>query len=213
MALVPGGLWAGNLTPFSRNENQIAILAMEKDHTKTLAAILIMSIVLFVFFLTRSRWGAPLPEREFHPAVMVELKGDIPKPGIYALDSTTATVAAAAAMAGCPLEIPAAVAPQKLISGQSLEILRNKTEITIKFARMPGAALLAGGLKLDLNSASMDELLLIPHMRSEIAASIIERRREKAWEQVDDLIEIRGVGQKTVQKLQDYLEISAHDHP
>jgi len=211
MILVPGGLWAENLTPFSQNENQIAILTMQKDDTKTLAAILIMSMVLFVFFMTRSRWSAPLPEREFHPAVMVELKGDISKPVIYALDSATATLAAATAMEGCPWEIPAAVAPQKLISGQSLEILRHKTEITIKFARMPGAALLAGGLKLDLNSASLDELLLIPHMRSEIAASIIDRRREKAWEQVDDLIEIRGVGPKTAQKLQDYLEISAHN--
>ena len=182
---------------------------MEKDHTKILAAILIMSIVMFVFFLTRSRWSARLPEREFHPVVMVEVKGDIPKPGIYALDSATATVAAA--MAGCPWEIPAAVAPQKLTCGQSLEILSHKTEITIKFGRMPGAALLAAGLKLDLNSASLDELLLIPHMRPEIAASIIERRREKAWEQADDLIEIRGVGPKTAQKLQDYLEISAHN--
>ncbi len=184
---------------------------MEKDNTKILSAILIMSIVLFVFFLTRSRWSAPLPEPEFHPAVMVELKGDIPKPGIYALDSATATVAAAAAMAGCQWQIPAAVARQKLISGQSLEIVRHKTEITIKFARMPGAALLAGGLKLDLNSASLDELLLIPHMRPAIAASIIERRHEKAWEQVDELIEISGVGPKTAQKLQDYLEISAHN--
>jgi DNA uptake protein ComE-like DNA-binding protein len=184
---------------------------MEKDHTKILAAILIMSIVIFGFLVTRSRWSARLPEPELHPAVMVEVKGDIPKPGIYALDSATATVAAAAAMAGCPWQIPAAVASQKLICGQSLEILSRKKEITIRFGRMPGAALLAAGLKLDLNSASLDELLLIPHMRPEIAASIIEKRREKAWEQVDDLIEIRGVGLKTALKLQDYLEISAHN--
>ena len=78
---------------------------------------------------------------------------------------------------------------------------------------MPGAALLACGLKLDLNSASLGELLLIPHMRPEIAESIIKRRREKAWEQVDDLVEIRGVGPKTAQKLQDYLEVSAHKEP
>jgi len=184
---------------------------MNKDYTKIHAALLIMSIVLFVFFLARSRSSAPLPDREFSPAVMVEVKGDIAKPGIYALDNSTATVAGAAAMAGCTCQIPAALAPQKLISGQCMEILRHKTQITINFGRMPGAALLAGGLKLDLNSASLDELLLIPHMRPEIAASIIERRREKAWEQVDDLIEIRGVGPKTAQKLQDYLEVSAHN--
>ncbi|MFZ0927201.1 MAG: helix-hairpin-helix domain-containing protein [Syntrophobacteraceae bacterium] len=180
---------------------------MEKDDSKIRAAILIMSIVLFVFSLTRTKSGAPPPELEVLPAVMVEVKGDIPKPGIYTLDSAAATVAGAAAMAGCTCQIPEALAPQKLISGQSLEILRRKTEISIHFGRMPGAALLAGGLKLDLNSASLDELLLIPHMRPQIAASIIERRREKPWEQVDDLIEIRGVGPKTAQKLQDYLEI------
>jgi competence protein ComEA len=181
---------------------------MEKDDSKIRAAILIMSIVLFVFSLTRTKSSAPPPEREVLPAVMVEVKGDIPKPGIYTLDSATATVAGAAAMAGCTCQIPAALAPQKLIAGQSLEILRHKTEISIHFGRMSGAALLAGGLKLDLNAASLDELLLIPHIRPQIAASIIERRREKPWEQVDDLIEIRGVGPKTAQKLQDYLEIS-----
>jgi competence protein ComEA len=76
---------------------------------------------------------------------------------------------------------------------------------------MPGAALLALGLKLDLNSASLDELLLVPKMHPKIAAAIIERRQEDEWEQIDDLIEIRGVGPKTVQNLQDYLEISHHD--
>ncbi len=182
---------------------------MEKDDSKIRAAILIMSIVLFVFSLTRSRSSAPPPGRVLPPAVMVEVKGDIPDPGIYALDSETATVAGAAAITGCTYPIPTALALQKLISGQSLEILRHKEEISIHFGRMPGAALLAGGLKLDLNSASLDELLLIPRLRPEIAASIIERRREKPWEQVDDLIEIRGVGPKTAQKLQDYLEISA----
>ena len=74
---------------------------------------------------------------------------------------------------------------------------------------MPGAALLACGLKLDLNSASLDEFLLIPQMRADIATSIMERRGKKAWGKVDDLIEIRGVGLKTVQKLKDYLEVSS----
>ncbi|MGA2400358.1 MAG: helix-hairpin-helix domain-containing protein [Syntrophobacteraceae bacterium] len=184
---------------------------MEKEYTKIRAAILLVSIALFVFFLAHSRRSAPHPERAIPAAVMVEVQGDIPKPGIYTLESATATAAAAAAMAGCSCDIPADIARQKLISGQSLVILRHEKGITIRFGRMPGAALLACGLKLDLNSASMDELLLIPQMRPEIAVSIVERRREKAWEHVDDLIEIRGVGPKTAKKLQNYLEISPHN--
>jgi competence protein ComEA len=180
---------------------------MEEDYTKIRVAILMVSIALFVLLLNRSRWGAPLPERDLPSAVMVEVKGNISKPGIYALNGAAATVADAAAMAGCTREVPAAVAHRKLISGQSLEILCQDATITTRLGRMPGAALLACGLKLDLNSASLDEFLLIPQMRADVAASIIERRRARAWEKVDDLIEIRGVGPKTVQKLQDYLEI------
>lgn len=181
---------------------------MEKEHRKIGAAILLVSTALFLFFLARSRTNASHPECAVIPAVMVEVKGDIPKPGIYTFESTTATVAMAADMAGCSCDIPADIARQQLVSGQSLDILSNEQGITIRFGRMPGEVLLACGLKLDLNSASLDELLLIPQMRSKIAASIVERRREKAWEQVDDLTEIRGVGSKTAQKLQDFVEIS-----
>jgi competence protein ComEA len=181
---------------------------MEKEHRKIGAAILIVSTALFAFFLARSRTNAPHPECAIVPAVMAEVKGDVPKPGIYTFDSATTTVAAAANMVGCSDDIPADIARQQVISGQSLDILRNGKGITVRFGRMPGAVLLACGLKLDLNSASIEELLLIPRMRSKIAASIVERRRKKAWERVDDLIEIRGVGSKTAQKLQDYVEIS-----
>jgi competence protein ComEA len=182
---------------------------MEKDHTKIRAAILLVSVALLVFYLAHSRSSAPAPEAP--AAVLVEVKGNVSKPGIYMFDSTSATVAFAAATAGCSSEIPADIGLQKLVSGQSLEILRHEMGTTIRFGRMQGPALLACGLKLDLNSASLDELLLIPRMRPAIAAAIIERRREKEWEKTDDLIEIRGVGLKTAQKLQDYLETSPHN--
>ncbi len=182
---------------------------MEKEHTKIGAAILIVSTALFVFFLARTGTKASHPECAIVPAVMVEVKGDVPKPGIYTFESATATtVGAAANMAGCSRDIPADIGRQQVISGQSLDILCNGKGITVRFGRMPGAALLACGLKLDLNSASLEELLLIPQMRSKIAAAIVERRRKEAWEQVDDLTEIRGVGSKTAQKLHAYLEIS-----
>jgi competence protein ComEA len=184
---------------------------MEKDQTKTRAAILILSAALLVFYLVRTHWKAPLPAPEVPAPVVVEIKGGVSRPGTYVLDATAATVASAAAMAGCSSHIPADVAHRKLISGQCLEILCQEAGTTVRFGRMPGAALLALGLKLDLNSASLDELLLVPKMHPKIAAAIIERRQEDEWEQIDDLIEIRGVGPKTVQNLQDYLEISHHD--
>ncbi len=180
---------------------------MEKDHTRTRAAILIVSLVLLFLSLARSRGSVPLPAPEGSSAVVVEVKGEVARPGIYILDITTATAGFAASLAG-RTEMPVVTASQKLISGQSMEVLGHGTGTTIRLGHMPGAVLLTCGLKLDLNSASRDELLLIPHMRSVIADAIVDGRREKKWEQVDDLTEIRGVGPKTVQKLRDYLEAS-----
>jgi competence protein ComEA len=185
---------------------------MKNDRTKIPAAILILSAALFLLLPARARWKDRPPARGPVPApVVVEIKGDVSKPGTYMLDGATATVGSAAAEAGCAPQIPAQAARQKLVSGQSLEILRQQSGTVIRFSRMPGAALLALGMKLDLNSASLNELLLVPHMRRKIASAIIERRREKEWEKIDDLIEIRGVGAKTVQKLRDYLETAHHD--
>src|SRR5208283_5625813 len=116
---------------------------MEKEHRKIGAAILLVSTALFLFFLARSCTNASHPECAVIPAVMVEVKGDIPKPGIYTFESATATVAMAADMAGCSCDIPADIARQQLASGQSLDILRNEQGITIRFGRMPGEVLLA----------------------------------------------------------------------
>jgi len=139
---------------------------MERDHLSLRVAILIVSISLLLFLLLRSRWSEPLPDDNRSTVVAVEVKGDISRPGIYILDSSPATVTDALAMAGFQCKIPDSIAFQKLTSGQSLEVVRKETDVTIKFGRMPGAALLACGLKLDLNSASLDELLLVPHMRN-----------------------------------------------
>ena len=72
---------------------------------------------------------------------------------------------------------------------------------------MPAAARLAAGQKLDLNTASWNDLLLIPKMRADMAASIVSRREGKLWERVDDLQEIHGIGARTSQAFKQYLQV------
>ncbi len=182
---------------------------MEKERIKIQFAVLIAAVVLFAFL------GAPALRYDrarkpvVAPAVAVEVKGEVAKPGLYILDGRGATVGAAAQKAGCGLKIAEPLVRVGLVPGQSLEIVRGKTGAAIKLGRMDGAALLAFGLKLDLNCAPLGDLLLVPHLRPAIAAAIIKRRGQKSWASVDDLVEIREVGPKTVQKLRDYLEVSA----
>jgi competence protein ComEA len=181
---------------------------LEQEGIKIQSAVLMAALVLFAFFSAVPSGKGRVGKHAGTPPVAIEVKGEVARPGIYILESSAATVAAAAAMAAPRIKIPDAMRRGKLLPGQSLEIVRSKAGVAIKLGRMSGAALLALGLKLDLNSASLDDLLLVPHLRPAIAREIVERRSQKAWEKVDDLAELRGVGPKTVQKLGDYLEVS-----
>ncbi|MGC9195363.1 MAG: ComEA family DNA-binding protein [Syntrophobacteraceae bacterium] len=183
---------------------------MEKDCIKIEWALFVVALAVFTFFSATSYFKSAQDKKHGGaPPIAVQVRGEAVKPGFYLLDSSGATVAEAAAKACCRLKIPESEAAVKLTSGQSLEIYRGKTGVEIKLGRMPASALLACGLKLDLNSASLDDLLLIPHLRPAIAEAIVKGRRLKPWKSLDELLQIRGIGPKTLQKLQGYVEVAA----
>ena len=71
---------------------------------------------------------------------------------------------------------------------------------------MPAAARLTWGEKLDVNSSSEEELMLVPQMKAAFAAVIVKQRRQACWRNLMALETIPGVGPKTVEKWQPYLE-------
>ncbi len=173
-------------------------------------AILLLALAVLTSLFARTRWNSRPSEVAFPAPVIVEIAGDVPKPGIYILDNERATVSDALKAAGWSDRLPiAGTASRKLISGESCRVLRNGNEIEVTFERMPAAALLASGRKLNLNSASKDDLLLIPQMRPEIAEMVVERRKTKKWTRVEELQEIHGIGAKTVERLKEYLEVTS----
>lgn len=71
-----------------------------------------------------------------------------------------------------------------------------------------GAAALALGRKLDLNSASEEELALLPGVGASLARRLVAERRERgrfgAWEEVDA---VPGVGEAKLRTLQASAEL------
>lgn len=170
------------------------------------AAIILLAALLIGLLLSRSREAPVTVAPSLSPAV-VEIKGAVPKPGIYTLDSGKATVSEALEKAGWSGSLPVQTGARKLTTGESVELIHGESGREIKFGRMPAAALLACGRKLDLNSASADELLLIPKIRRESAEQIVRRREKKRWEDVSELEEIHGLGPKTIMRLREYLAV------
>jgi competence ComEA-like helix-hairpin-helix protein len=66
--------------------------------------------------------------------------------------------------------------------------------------------------KLDLNTASIDELQRLPKIGSKMAQRIVEFRRQYGpFRKLDDLQQVKGIGEKTLQILKPYIKISLPD--
>lgn len=58
------------------------------------------------------------------------------------------------------------------------------------------------GQPLDLNAATLEDLQALPRVGPKTAAAILAARQERGrFSQVDDLLEVRGIGPKTLERL------------
>jgi competence protein ComEA len=76
-------------------------------------------------------------------------------------------------------------------------------------APAPGAAI-AGKqvVALDLNKAGKEELLAVPGIGPKMAQSILDlRARKGSFTRVEDLLEVRGIGEKNLVALAPYLTV------
>jgi DNA uptake protein ComE-like DNA-binding protein len=180
---------------------------MEGPDRKLRTAILSFSVILFCVLVVRSPLNTPSLSGNSPAPILVELQGDIPGPGVYLFEKDRATISKAFAAAGWTGTFPESLADRKLVSGQTVTLLNGADKPEITVSSMAAAVRLSAGQKLDLNTASADDLLLIPKMRAAMAEAIVKRREAKAWESVSELREIHGIGPKTSQWFEEYLQI------
>ncbi len=74
---------------------------------------------------------------------------------------------------------------------------------------MSASARLALGMPIDLNKATLEELVLIPGIGRKTASKIVRFREEKgAFPEVDVLKRIEGLGEKKYDRIKGYLSIN-----
>jgi competence protein ComEA len=72
---------------------------------------------------------------------------------------------------------------------------------------MDAAALLSYHQAITLHTASAEDLELIPGIGSKSARAMIEYRdRAGPIQRIEQLVEVRGIGPKTIKKLEHYLK-------
>jgi competence protein ComEA len=66
----------------------------------------------------------------------------------------------------------------------------------------------AAGERIDINSASAEQLVVIPGIGKVMADRIIQFREEHGpFSKVEELLKIKGIGEKSLEKLRPYIKI------
>lgn len=176
------------------------------------AVFILASLIFLALFLSSSRNDPALHDSTPLPLV-IDIQGDIGAPGVCLLPGPCAAISDVLKAAGIPEEIiqgreGVEDLGRQVYSGSSVNVKLSKTGgLAVRLDSMPAEARLTLGERLDLNEATQEELCLVPLMKPEFASAVVERRSQRAWERLEDLEQISGVGPKTVEKWKEYLEV------
>lgn len=161
--------------------------------TSGLIAILLCSAAALVLIRP---WLAP----QAGEGLVVEVSGDVPRPGFYLV--TDETVAGAVQAAGGPLLSLEAGSGRRLSVGERVIVRGEHAEIR------ETSDLVLVGLPLDLNGASVEEIDALPSISRQTAERIVsDRERRGPFRSIDALSRVAGVGAQTAALLAPFVQI------
>lgn len=62
--------------------------------------------------------------------------------------------------------------------------------------------------RVNINTATAAELAYLPRLGAKVAARIVEHRKEKPFARPEDLMEVKGIGEKLFTTLKPYVAVS-----
>jgi competence protein ComEA len=96
----------------------------------------------------------------------------------------------------------------KLASGMKINVLPEEDHRGVVIDSMDAAKRLALGMPMDVNLANFEELTLIPGVGEVMSANIIAHREKIGrFEKLDQLMDVKGIKEKTMSKLRPYLYV------
>lgn len=143
--------------------------------------------------------GTPGPAAPPDQAVLVHVLGAVAAPGLYRLAAGARVVDAVTAAGGLAADAdPAALnLARRLADGEQLRVLRVGEAPVLAPS---GSGVPAG--PVDLNTATAEQLDALPRIGPAMAARILEWRTQHGqFTSVEDLADIGGIGEATVEAL------------
>ncbi len=159
-------------------------------------ALFILSILYFKFYF----YPYSTPSEEIFREIVVEVSGEVQRPGIYSFKNPPNLKDAIEKAGGLKeaglydensfLEI--------LESGTQINAIRESSaEIKVKLGRMEAGKLLIFSIPLDLNRVSVEDLCLIPGIGESLAKEIVTyRKTQRGFRSVEELKNVKGIGEE-----------------
>lgn len=120
----------------------------------------------------------------------VEIKGEVNHPGVYEMNMHDTLQTLLKQSGGITNE--ADISSLNLttdLENNSVVVIPKKMEVK----------------RISINSSSAEELDLLPGVGPAIAQRIVEYRKKKPFQKLDDLMEVKGIGEKMFDKIKDRL--------
>lgn len=169
-------------------------------------ALLILALIYYKFY-----YRPASPPEETYKEVVVEILGEVRKPGIHIFKSPPALIEALQKAGGLKesARFEGAQSSEVLKTGTLLTVSKGSPkEIRITLGRMEPRKLLAFSIPLDLNRVSIEDLCLIPGIGESLAREIVSyRERRKGFRSVEELINVKGIEEKKYRSLKTYFTV------
>jgi competence ComEA-like helix-hairpin-helix protein len=196
--------------------------SLHQQWVLSVITLLLLGSLCFSFF-----YHPPSPSsEELVREVVIEVSGEVQSPGVY-LFQYSPTLREAVERAGGlkeTVQFDGASSSETLETGTLLTVAREsyqlpsfpppskgeygktkREEIKIRISRMAADKCLVFSIPLDLNRISIEDLCLIPGIGESLAREMITyRKRRGGFRSVEDLKNVRGIGEKKYQNLKGF---------
>ncbi len=173
--------------------------------------LFLLALFLFALLYFRFYYRSPLPPEEVYQETVIEVVGEVKKPGVYIFKHTP-TLREAIEKAGGLKEdynFEKDLSSEPLETGTLLNVQKvSSKEIKIRVGRMEAKKLIVFSIPLDINRATIEDLCLIPGIGETLAVEIISyRERRGGFRSIEELKEVRGIDDKKLKEFKQYLTV------
>lgn len=169
-------------------------------------ALLILALIYFKFY-----YRPPSAPEETYQEVVIEIVGEVQKPGLYIFKNPPTLIEAVEKAGGLKesARFEGNQSSELLETGTLLTVSRqSSTVIKITLTRMEARKLLTFFIPLDLNRVSVEDLCLIPGIGESLAREIVTyRERRRGFRSVEELKNVKGIEKKKYQAFKTFFTV------